>query len=215
MFNTGFTMKPEDVSEEMNGTSIDFLLRLSREVDISITGSIAINENNHYYNRLVWINPDGIIFTYDKRHLFRMGGEDKIYSPGNSHLKVNLKGWNIRPFICYDLRFPVWSRNSMMNYDLAIFTANWPAVRDSHWDILLRARAIENQCYVAGINRIGSDSNGLSYNGGSSIIDFFGNTLFHANDEECVQTVELSYSGLLSYRESFPAWKDSDKFTLC
>lgn len=214
MFNTGFTMKPYDVSENMDGPSVKFLQRLSHEINADITGSIAIMENNHYFNRLVWMKPDGKLFTYDKRHLFRMGGENKVYSSGNLQLTVNLKGWNIRPFICYDLRFPVWTRNPMLDYDLAVFTANWPAARELHWHTLLRARAIENQCYVAGVNRTGYDHNNLSYNGGSSVIDFSGNIIFRADTSECIKTIELSYSDLLSYRESFPAWKDADNFRL-
>jgi len=214
MFNTGFTMEPEKVSEEMNGDTVNFIKRLSHELGADITGSIPVRENGLYYNRLLWAKPKNKLFTYDKRHLFRMAGEGKIYSSGNSHLTINLNGWKIRPFICYDLRFPVWSRNSEMGYDIAVFTANWPAARDSHWDTLLRARAIENQCYVAGVNRIGRDGNGIDYNGRSAVIDYCGNTIFNADNKECVQTVELSYSDLSAYRESFPAWMDSDGFTL-
>jgi predicted amidohydrolase len=214
MFNTGFTMKPAEVSEEMTGPSVIFLRRLAREVNADIAGSIAIRENGAYYNRLVWLKPSGELFTYDKRHLFRMGGEEKVYTPGKSHLTININGWRIRPFICYDLRFPVWTRNSNMEYDLAVFTANWPAARDSHWDTLLRARAIENQCYVAGVNRTGADGNGITYNGRSSVIDFYGNVIYQSPDGESVQTVELSFDKLSSYRNSFPAWMDSDRFRL-
>ncbi len=214
MFNTGFTMNPTEVSEEMDGVTVDFLIRIARETQADITGSIAVNENGKYYNRLIWIKPDGEILTYDKRHLFRMGGEDKVYTQGGSLLTVDLKGWRIRPFICYDLRFPVWSRNSGIEYDLAVFTANWPAARDLHWDILLRARAIENQCYVAGVNRTGRDGNGVNYNGRSSVIDYYGKTLFQGEADECVHTITLSHSELIGYRESFPAWMDSDRFEL-
>jgi len=214
MFNTGFTMNPAEISEEMTGKTVSFLIRLSRETQADITGSIAVNENGLYYNRLIWVKPDGEILTYDKRHLFRMGGEDKIYTPGNSLLTVELNGWRIRPFICYDLRFPVWTRNSGMEYDLALFTANWPAARDHHWETLLRARAIENQCYVAGVNRTGTDGNGVDYNGKSSVTDFYGKTIFMADEKESLKTVELSHEELLSYRKSFPAWMDGDKFTL-
>lgn len=214
MFNTGFSMKPEKISERMDGEAADFLRRLSREVNADITGSIAVRENSLYYNRLVWCKPDGRMFTYDKRHLFRMSGEEKVYAAGSELLTVELKGWRIRPFICYDLRFPVWSRNSGLEYDLSVFTANWPASRGPHWDTLLRARAIENQSYVAGINRTGSDGNGNLYDGRSSVIDFCGNTMYQADEGECVFTVELSYSDLISYRESFPAWKDADSFKI-
>ncbi len=214
MFNTGFTMEPEKVSEDMNGVTVNFLMRMSREVNADIAGSIAVKENGLYFNRIIWVKQGGEIFTYDKRHLFRMAGEEKVFSSGNSHLTVNLKGWRIRPFICYDLRFPVWSRNSGVEYDLAIYSANWPAKRDFHWETLLRSRAIENQCYVAGVNRTGSDGNGIAYNGKSTMIDYYGNILYTADDSESVYTIELSHSELLAYRESFPAWMDGDEFTL-
>lgn len=214
MFNTGFTMHPDRVSEDMNGLTVNFLRRTAKIYNADIAGSIAIKENGFYYNRLLWIKPDGTVFTYDKRHLFRMAGEDKIYSPGNSKLIVNLNGWKIAPFICYDLRFPVWSRNYKNGYDVAVFTANWPAARDNHWDALLRARAIENQCYAAGINRSGKDGNEISYSGRSAVIDFYGTTIFQADENECLKTVTLSYDALTSYRNSFPAWMDSDKFEI-
>ncbi len=214
MFTTGFTMSPSGVAEEMNGNAVTAIKDWSSTSGADITGSIIVKENNCYYNRLIWVKPDGKIFTYDKRHLFRMGGEDKVYTPGNSHLTVNLNGWRIRPFICYDLRFPVWTRNTGMEYDLAVFTANWPAARDLHWETLLRARAIENQCYVAGVNRTGRDGNGTDYNGKSSLIDFYGKTLFQGNENECVHTVELSHDNLMNYRKSFPAWMDTDRFDL-
>ncbi len=214
MFNTGFTMEPDKVSEDMNGTTVTFLRRIAQEHNADIAGSIPVKENNNFYNRLVWVKPDGALFTNDKRHLFRMGGEDKIYTAGDALLTVNLNGWKIRPFICYDLRFPVWSRNSGLEYDLAIYSANWPAKRDFHWETLLRARAIENQCYVAGVNRTGSDGNRIVYNGKSTVIDYYGNILYSADDSESVYTIELSRSELLAYRESFPAWKDGDEFTL-
>ena len=214
MFNTGYTMEPGKVSEEMNGPTVNFLLRISHELSCDVTGSAAIKENGNYYNRMLWVKPGGEVLTYDKRHLFRMAGEEKIYSAGSSHLTVSLKGWRIRPFVCYDLRFPAWTRNNGVEYDLALFAANWPAVRESHWDTLLHARAIENQCFVAGINRTGEDGKNVRYNGRSSVIDYYGNTMFCADAGECVHTVELSCSELLSYRKSFPAWKDADWFTL-
>ena len=214
MFTTGFTMIPEEVSEPMNGKTVNFLRRFSRELGTDITGSVVISENNRFYNRLIWVRPDGMTLTYDKRHLFRMAGEEKIYSPGSDLLTVELKGWRIRPFICYDLRFPVWSRNAGMKYDLAIYTANWPAKRKLHWDLLLQARAVENQCYVAGVNRSGTDGNDISYSGRSAVIDFAGKIISRCGDIECVETVELSGAELLAYRETFPAWKDCDKFKI-
>lgn len=214
MFTTGFTMNPAQVSETMNGSAVSFLRQIAGECKCDITGSVVINENSMYYNRLVWAKPDGSICTYDKRHLFRMAGEEKIYSPGTGLLTVELKGWKIRPFICYDLRFPVWSRNAGMEYDLAVYSANWPAKREFHWNMLLQARAIENQCYVAGVNRAGVDGNDVAYSGGSAVINFGGKIIARCGNRECIETVELSRAELLSYRESFPAWKDCDKFKL-
>lgn len=214
MFSTGFTMAPAEASEQMDGPSVKFLLRMARDLNADITGSIAISENGNYYNRVLWVKPGGEIFTYDKRHLFRMSGEEKIYTGGNSLLTIEYYGWKIRPFVCYDLRFPVWTRNPGMEYDLALFISNWPASRSYHWDSLLRARAIENQCYVAGVNRTGTDGNSLLYNGMSSVINFRGEVLFQADNSECVKSVELSYYDLAAYRESFPAWKDSDNFEI-
>ena len=214
MFTTGFTMAPEGIAEGMNGKAVSAIKEWSSTSGADITGSIIVKENNRYFNRIIWAKPDGAIFTYDKRHLFRMAGEEKVYSPGDSLLTVNLHGWRIRPFICYDLRFPVWTRNAGTEYDLAVFTASWPAARELHWTTLLHARAIENQCYVAGVNRTGSDGNGVHYNGKTSMIDFYGNTLFQGDESECVHTVELSYNDLIHYRKSFPAWMDSDRFEL-
>ena len=189
--------------------------KIGADIKIFIESQVQLfSENDVFYNRLIWVKPDGKIFTYDKKHLFRMGGEDKVYTPGGTHLTVDLKGWRIRPFICYDLRFPVWSRNSGMEYDLAVYSANWPAARDFHWEILLRARAIENLCYVAGVNRTGHDRNKISYNGKSSVIDYYGNVMYCTDINESVKTIELSYADLSAYRESFPAWMDSDRFEL-
>lgn len=143
-----------------------------------------------------------------------MGGEHKVYTQGSSLLTVNLKGWKIRPFTCYDLRFPAWTRNKSLEYDLAVFISNWPAARDSHWDILLRARAIENQCYVAGVNRTGRDGSGIEYSGRSTVIDPFGDIIERADRYESAITVELFYDDMVSYRESFPAWMDGDSYEI-
>lgn len=214
MFTTGFTMTPDDVCETMSGRAVGFLKKKAAEYKADITGSAIICENGRYYNRLVWARPDGTINTYDKRHLFRMAGEEKVYTQGDTLLTVELKGWKIRPFICYDLRFPVWSRNADPGYDLSIYSANWPARRDAHWDMLLQARAVENQCYVAGVNRAGTDGNNISYSGRSAVIDFAGNVITRCGCDECVETVELSYSELESYREYFPAWMDRDRYKI-
>lgn len=210
MFTTGFTMNARVLAQGMNGHSVKWLMGKSREKNAHIVGSMIIYEDNKCFNRLVWSNTRGELFTYDKRHLFRMSGEDKVYSRGNKNITINVYGWNVRPFICYDLRFPVWLRNIGNEYDIAIFIANWPQNRSLHWKTLLQARAIENQCYVVGVNRVGQDGNGISYSGDSSIIDFTGNILFQRSHEVCIYTTRLVYKALENYRESFPAWMDVD-----
>lgn len=212
MFTTGFTMKPDDVAEDMDGAAVYSMKEWSREINACIAGSVAIRENRIFFNRFIAVFPDGGVVSYDKRHLFRMAGEEKVYTSGKNNVTFEFKGWRIRPFICYDLRFPVWSRNSSDGYDLAVYAANWPAVRSFHWDTLLRARAIENQCYVAGINRTGADGNGVKYCGGSCILGFRGDTVYSAGEEPAVNTVLLSYQALVDYRKEFPAWMDSDRF---
>jgi len=214
MFSTGFTMKTEKFAEEMDGKTVSAMMSWSRELDVHTAGSIIVKENGKFFNRVVVTSPDGAACVYDKRHLFRMGGEDKKYSGGNKNLTVNIKGWRVRPFICYDLRFPVWSRNTPDGYDLAFYCANWPAVRQHHWDTLLRARAIENQCYVAGINRTGIDGSGIEYNGGSCVIGFRGEELYSAGGGPSVHTVEIQYETLIEYRKEFPAWMDADDFRI-
>jgi predicted amidohydrolase len=156
------------------------------------------------------VKPDGRLFTYDKKHLFRFAGEEKVYSAGIENITVELKGWKIRPFICYDLRFPAWTRNINNQYDIALFIANWPEKRSMHWKSLLQARAIENQCYVIGVNRVGNDGNDLFYSGDSSVIDPLGKIIFQKHEEECTYTTALSFNTLENYRKAFPAWMDSD-----
>lgn len=214
MFTTGFTMNAVNLAQDMKGSSITWLCNKSREKNVDIVGSIIAKENGNFFNRLIWVKPDGNIFTYDKRHLFRMAGEDEVYSAGNKNITVDLLGWRVRPFICYDLRFPVWTRNLNNRYDAAVFIANWPERRSSHWKLLLQARAVENQCYVIGVNRVGTDGNGHPYCGDSSVIDPWGNRLFHQYREPCVQTVELSSDVLVKCRKSFPVWMDADKYML-
>ncbi|MBP7737243.1 MAG: amidohydrolase [Spirochaetes bacterium] len=214
MFSTGFTMDPASCAEEMGGITVMRLAEWARDKDADIAGSVAIKERGRYYNRLLWARPGGTVITYDKRHLFRMAGEDKVYTAGSAKTVIELNGWKIRPFICYDLRFPVWSRNKGLEYDIAVYVANWPERRAPHWRALLRARAIENQCYVIGVNRVGMDGNGVSYCGDSAVIDYLGNTLFEKGNEQCAATVSLSFDDLAEYRRAFPAWKDADEFTL-
>jgi predicted amidohydrolase len=213
MFSTGFSMNAEKLAEEMEGPTVSWLLCKSRQKNADITGSIIVRENGKFFNRLIWAKPSGDLFYYDKKHLFRFAGEEKIFSPGSTHILVELFGWKIRPFICYDLRFPLWTRNFNNQYDLAIFIANWPEKRSAHWNALLPARAIENQCFVAGVNIVGEDGKGLIYNGGSCIIDPLGKRLFHQSNLEITHTATLSYSLLEDYRKTFPAWMDADSYS--
>lgn len=214
MFSTGFTMEPAACAEGMDGIAVKRLRGWAREKEADVAGSVAVSEEGRFYNRLVWARPGGGVIAYDKRHLFRMAGEEKVYTAGGARPVIELNGWKIRPFICYDLRFPVWSRNRNLEYDIAVYVANWPEKRAAHWKALLRARAIENQCYVIGVNRIGVDGNGVSYCGDSAVIDFAGNTLFEKGNGECAATIALSFEDLAAYRRAFPAWKDADDFTL-
>lgn len=210
MFTTGFSLAVENLATDMYGRPVQWLKEMARRKQADIAGSIMVVDNGRYYNRLIWAKPSGSLFTYDKRHLFRMTDEDKVFFAGHRRETVALFGWNIRLFICYDLRFPIWTRNLNNQYDLAIFVANWPAARSGHWKTLLHARAIENQAYVIGVNRVGSDGNGLSYSGDSMIIDFQGDVIFHKSHDSCTFTTTLPYAPLKAYRHAFPAWKDAD-----
>ncbi len=173
MFTSGFTMNPKKVAEKMDGKSISWMLKMATENNFAICGSLVISEQGNFYNRLVFIHPSGKIETYNKRHSFTLAAEDKVYTSGTEKLIVNYKGWKICPLICYDLRFPIWARNTE-NYDLLIFVANWPTIRIKAWYTLLKARAIENMTYVIGINRTGKDANNYEYTGNSLIVNFFG-----------------------------------------
>jgi len=210
MFPTGFSMNAADLAQGMGGSAVHWLQKKSIDINADIVGSIIIHDAGRYYNRLVWAKPNNEIFIYDKRHLFRMAGEEKVYSAGNKNITVELYDWRIRPLICYDLRFPAWTRNIANTYDIIIFIANWPEKRSNHWKLLLQARAVENQCYVIGVNRVGTDGNGLSYSGDSSIIDPWGNIIFQKTNETCIHTAELSYDLLKTCREEFPVWMDAD-----
>ena len=210
MFTTGFSMNPFDIAQDMQGSAVTWLSEKSRRKNADIIGSIIVKEDGKFFNRLIWTKPEGRIFTYDKKHLFRMAGEEKVYSAGHQNITVELCGWKIRPFICYDLRFPAWTRNIANQYDAAIFIANWPERRSTHWKLLIQARAIENQCYVIGVNRVGTDGNGLSYSGDSSVIDPWGNIIFQQHNTACSYTAILSYETLQTSRESFPVWMDAD-----
>lgn len=215
MFTTGFTTNAEKLAESMNGSAVSWIIKKSRQKNAHILGSVIIEDGGKYLNRLLWAKPEGDLMTYDKKHLFRMAGEHKVYSPGNSHLTVYVNGWKLRPFICYDLRFPIWVRNIANQYDAAIFVANWPARRTHHWKLLMQARAVENQCYVIGVNRVGKDGNGHAYSGDSSIIDPLGNILFQQADIPCIHTAKLSYDRIREYRETLAAWQDADGDAVC
>ena len=210
MFSTGFSMCPDRLFHTMDGKAVNWMKEKARLIDTDITGSLIIKEEEKYYNRLIWVKPDGSLFYYDKKHLFRYAGEDEVYTAGSSAITVELKGWKIKPFICYDLRFPLWTRNLDKEYDLAIFVANWPERRSEHWKALLKARAIENQCYVIGVNRVGVDGNKISHSGDSSIIDPTGTVVESVSDDATIIHSKLSMEHLTSYREQFPAWMDGD-----
>lgn len=214
MFSTGFSMQSAELAEPENGPTSRWLSEQARRIGAVITGSLIIQAaDGSYRNRLLWVRPDGSQAFYDKRHLFRMAGEHKHYAAGNQQVVLELKGWRVRPLVCYDLRFPVWSR-AAGGTDLLLYTANWPAARRQHWNRLLPARAIENLCYVAAVNRIGEDGKGFAYSGDSQVLDFQGDSLLSAGAEPGVFRVTLNGSELAAYRERFPAHLDADQFVL-
>lgn len=210
MFSTGFSMSAETLAEPMSGRAVAWMQAKARASKTVIAGSLIIAQSGNYHNRLVWARPDGSLATYDKKHLFRYADEDSVYTAGSERITLDLKGWRVRPFICYDLRFPIWCRNLDLAYDLALFVANWPARRSAHWRKLLVARAIENQSYVMGVNRVGIDGNGHAYDGASAIINPLGEAVFEAADKAVTHTATLSFQQLVDYRKAFPAWKDAD-----
>lgn len=212
MFNSGFTMNAEAMGEPMNYKTFRWMKQMSKQTGSVITGSFIVKEGQKYFNRLIWMQPDGNYDFYDKRHLFRMAGEHNTFSPGSNKLVKTIKGWKVALFICYDLRFPVWSRNKNNEYDLAIYIANWPTARSIAWKKLLPARAIENLCYVAGVNRIGTDNNSISYSGDSGIFDFKGENLVNLYEKETSATFTLEKDKLISFRKEFPANQDADDF---
>lgn len=214
MFNAGFSMNPA-VAEPMNLTTTRWMKQMARLTNALLIGSFAIKEAGDLHNRLMYVFPDGSVQHYDKRHLFRMGQEHDTFVSGKSKVIVDWKGWNILGLVCYDLRFPVWSRNDISSpYDLLIYVANWPARRSAAWDTLLKARAIENQAYVAGVNRVGSDGNQLTYQGGSVVLDYLGEPLCSLGHESHTKVVEISKRALSSYRQDFPAYLDADDFQI-
>jgi predicted amidohydrolase len=214
MFNTGFSMNPEKLSEPPDGETFKWMKSMSEKGKFGLCGSYIVQHNMNFYNRWVFVSPDNTVSHYDKRHLFSMGGEDKHFSAGKSRLIFSFRGVKICPYICYDLRFPVWSRNREMS-DLIIYSANWPVSRKNVWTTLLKARAIENQCYVAGSNRSGTDKAGIAYCGESAIINPQGDLIVSAASEgECSVSAEISLAELTGFRKKFPVANDADKFTI-
>ena len=213
MFTTGFTMNPSTVGETMQGETISWLQSLAKSKNSAITGSLIIEENNNFYNRLVFVFPSGYIQFYDKRHLFTLVGEEKVYTSGNQKLIVDYLGWKICPLVCYDLRFPVFARN-VEEYDVLIYVASWPKPRINAWDILLKARSVENMCYTIGVNRIGLDATNFEYNGHSQAVDFLGNYMLEPQDTEGVFITELNKVKLLETRRKLGFLNDRDSFEL-
>lgn len=218
MFTSGFTMDAKEVAEPMNFTTTKWMKQMAAQTQAIVTGSIVVEEKGNFYNRLLWVNPDGKVDFYDKRHLFRMAGEDGHYDMGTQRKVFEWKGWKIMPQICYDLRFPVWSRNRVgddkLEYDLLFYVASWPSPRISAWDILLKARAVENLSYSIGVNRIGQDGNGVPYSGHSAAYNFKGEILGFSESKEEILFIDLDLNSLQEYREKFPAWLDGDQFDL-
>ncbi|MGV3586516.1 MAG: amidohydrolase [Adhaeribacter sp.] len=214
MFTTGFSMDAPQLAEKMDGPTLNWLQEQAAKYNAVITGSLIMEENGQYFNRLIWVRPDGSFEHYNKRHLFRMADEHQVYTAGSFRLIVTLKGWRICPLVCYDLRFPVWSRNTGPDYDLLLYVANWPAKRSLAWKTLLPARAIENLAYVVGVNRVGEDGKGIVYSGDSAAYKPTGEGIWQKSHDEAVQTVKLSYETLEAYRQAFPAYLDADAFSL-
>ena len=213
MFASGFTMNPKAVAEPMQGETVLWLQSLAKAKNLAITGSLVIEENGKFYNRLVFVFPSGEIKTYDKKHLFTLAGEHETYTSGTNKIIIEYKGFKICPLICYDLRFPVFARNTE-DYDVLIFVANWPKLRINAWDALLKARSIENMCYTIGVNRIGEDQNQNSYSGRSQAIDFMGNYLIEPQENEGVFITTFNKKSLLESRNKFGFLNDSDSFVL-
>ena len=213
MFITGFSMEPQSIAETMNGDTVRWMQKMATTKNCAITGSLIIKENNQYFNRLLFVSPDKKIEFYDKKHLFTLAGEDKKYTAGNKNLIVNYKNFRISLLICYDLRFPVFSRNKN-NYDLLIYVANWPVPRIAAWDALLKARAIENMSYTIGVNRVGVDGNNHQYNGHSQAIDFLGNYIVEPQELEGEFHFEIDIVKLKEAREKFGFLNDADAFEM-
>ncbi len=218
MFSTGFSMRPEVLAETMEGETIQWMKKIAAAKKIILTGSVIIEEKGNYYNRLIWMLPNGQYGIYDKRHRFAYADEDEHYTAGSKRLIASVKGWKINLLICYDLRFPVWARHQSQSegpeYDLLVYVANWPERRINAWKTLLQARAIENQSFVIGVNRVGGDGNGIPHTGESMVVDAMGEVLYHKKNEEDVYTITLQKEPLETVREKLPFLKDADGFMI-
>jgi len=225
MFSTGFSMQPALLAETMEGETMKWMQRMAAEKKIILTGSIISTEKDNYYNRLIWMLPNGQYGVYDKRHLFAFAGENDQYTAGSKRLIASVKGWKINLQVCYDLRFPGWARQTPpppgeagrgpgLEYDVIIYVANWPEQRNHAWKTLLQARAIENQCYVIGVNRVGDDGNTIHYSGDSMVVDPLGEVLYSKANEEDIFTIALQKEKLQDVRNKFPFWKDADSFSI-
>ena len=219
MFSTGFSMNPGQLAENMEGNTIAWMKEISRKNKIILTGSMIAEQDGNYYNRMVWMLPNGQYGIYDKRHLFAFAGEDNHYTSGSKRLIASVNGWKVHLLVCYDLRFPVWARQQFdesgnFEYDVLVYVANWPERRNTAWKSLLQARAIENQCYVIGVNRVGKDGNDIYYSGDSMVIDPLGEIIYQKAHDEDVATLTLDREHLENIREKFPFWKDADQFDI-
>ncbi len=219
MFSTGFSMKPEQLAEKMDGATVQWMRKTAARKKMILTGSVIIEENGNYYNRLIWMLPNGQYGQYDKRHLFAFAGENQHYTAGTQRLIASVNGWKIHLLVCYDLRFPAWARQQFdreqhFEYDVLIYVANWPERRSTAWKTLLQARAIENQCYVMGVNRVAKDGNDIYHSGDSMVIDPLGEILYHKSHEEEAFTITLDKEHLQAVREKFPFWRDADSFEI-
>jgi omega-amidase len=215
MFTTGFSMDAPRLAEPMNLTTFRWLRQQAEQTKAVVAGSYIVREGGQYFNRLVWMPPDGQYQVYDKRHLFRLAGEGEAYTAGSQPLVAHLNGWRVCPLICYDLRFPVWSRRSAsLDYDLLVYLANWPLPRNHAWNMLLRARAIENLAYCVGVNRVGTDGAGKTYAGESAVLNYRGEEIFYKKDAPIIATHTLDLAALRDFRQQFPFDADADRFEL-
>ena len=213
MFNSGFTMAADEVAETMTGSTVQWMQEAARSLQKVVCGSMAIRDNESVFNRFLWVMPDGGMTHYDKRHCFRMADEHLHYASGDERIVIEYRGWRICPIVCYDLRFPVWCRNRN-DYDTLLCVANWPLARRAAWNTLLRARAIENQCYSVAVNIVGTDGNGVEYGGGSAAYAPDGAVMLERFDDAVLATVTLDAAPLERLREDFPVWQDADRFRL-